>query len=160
MITKQYFGSLDGGQDVYCYTMKNQTGMSVTICEFGGAITEICVPDKLGRHSNVVAGYDSLRDYVLGDGYLGALVGRTANRIANGRFTMDGVEYRLDINDGPNSLHGGKVGYSHRVWNVKAVLRSLRSKHGGYSLVQDSLAHSHNPIPYCDHPVLHDGYHP
>ncbi len=121
MITKQYFGSLDGGQDVHCYTMKNQSGMTVTICEFGGAITEICVPDKLGRHSNVVAGYDSLRDYVLGDGYLGALIGRTSNRIAKGRFTLDGVEYRLDINDGPNSLHGGKVGYSHRVWNVKAV---------------------------------------
>ena len=121
MITRHYFGSIDEGQSVYCYTMKNQSGMSVTICEFGGAITEICVPDKLGRHSNVVAGYDSLRDYVLGDGYLGALIGRTGNRIAKGRFSLDGKDYRIFVNNGPNSLHGGKVGYSHRIWNVKAV---------------------------------------
>ena len=121
MITRHYFGSIDEGQSVYCYTMKNQSGMSVTICEFGGAITEICVPDKLGRHSNVIAGYDSLRDYVLGDGYLGALIGRTGNRIDKGQFTLDGKDYQIFVNNGPNSLHGGKVGYSHRIWNVKAV---------------------------------------
>ena len=121
MITKHFFGSIEEGQSVYYYTMKNASGMVVSICEFGGAIMEILVPDKYGRHSDVVGGYDSLRDYVLGDGYQGALIGRTGNRIAKGRFTLDGKDYQLFVNNGPNSLHGGKVGYSHRVWNVKPV---------------------------------------
>lgn len=121
MITKQFFGNLDAGQDVYTYTMKNANGMTVRICEFGGAIMEIRVPDRWGRHSDVVGGYDSLRDYVLGNGYIGALVGRTGNRIAKGKFTLDGKDYQLFCNNGENSLHGGKVGYSHRIWNVKAV---------------------------------------
>lgn len=119
MITRHYFGSLDAEREVYCYTMKNAAGMEVTICELGGAITEIRVPDKYGRCSDVAAGYDSLRDYVLAGGYLGALVGRTCNRIANGRFALDGKAYQLFRNDGPNSLHGGKVGYSHRLWSVR-----------------------------------------
>lgn len=119
MITKQFFGTLDGGQEVFTYTMKNASGMSVRICEFGGAIMEIRVPDKFGRFSDVVAGYDSLRDYVLADGYLGALIGRTGNRIAKGKFKLDGKQYSIFCNDGANSLHGGKVGYSHRIWNVR-----------------------------------------
>ncbi len=119
MITKQYFGTLENGEDVYSYTMKNTAGMTVRICEFGGAIMEIKVPDRLGRLSDVVAGYDSLRDYVLGDGYIGALIGRFGNRIARGKYTLDGKEYRAFINNGVNSLHGGKVGFSHRVWSVK-----------------------------------------
>ena len=121
MITKHYFGTLDDGSEVYCYTMKNRTGMTVTVCEYGGAVTEIRVPDKYGRSSDVVEGYDSLRDYVLGDGYLGALVGRVGNRIANGKFTLDGETYTLYRNNGKNSLHGGKVGFSHRLWNVRPV---------------------------------------
>lgn len=121
MITKHYFGVLDDGKEVYCYTMKNRTGMTATICEYGGAVTELRVPDRYGRSSDVVGGYDSLRDYVLADGYLGALVGRVGNRVANGRFTLDGETYKLYQNDGKNSLHGGKVGFSHRLWSVKPV---------------------------------------
>ncbi len=120
MITKHYFGELEAGKEVYNYTMKNRFGMEVTISEFGGAILSIRVPDKYGRSSDVAGGFDSLRDYVLAGGYLGALVGRTANRIANGRFTLDGETYQIFKNNGPNSLHGGKVGYSHRLWSVKA----------------------------------------
>lgn len=120
MIAKQYFGTLEGGQEVYSYLLKNASGMTVRICEYGGAIMEIRVPDKLGRCADVVCGYDSLRDYVLGDGYQGALVGRTGNRIAKGRYTLDGVDYQLAINNGVNSLHGGKVGFSYRVWNARA----------------------------------------
>ena len=120
MITKHYFGTLEtDGREVYNYTMKNRNGMTVTISEFGGAIVEIRVPDKFGRCSDVVGGYDSLRDYVLADGYLGALVGRTANRIANGKFKLDGKLYHLYLNNGKNSLHGGKVGFSHKLWSVK-----------------------------------------
>ena len=121
MITKHLFGSIEEGKNIYYYTMKNAAGMIVSISEFGGAIMEIRVPDRYGRHSDVVGGYDSLRDYVLGDGYQGALIGRTGNRIARGRFTLDGNTYQLFINNGLNSLHGGKVGFSHRVWNVKPV---------------------------------------
>lgn len=120
MITKHEFGTLDNaGQKIYNYTMKNRNGMTVTVSEFGGAIVEIRVPDKFGRDTDVVGGYDSLRDYVLADGYLGALVGRVANRIAGGTFILDGETYRLFRNNGKNSLHGGKVGWSHRVWAVK-----------------------------------------
>lgn len=120
MITKHFFGTLDGGREIYTYTMKNANGMTVRICEFGGAIMEIRVPDRLGRTSDVVGGYDSLRDYVLGDGYLGALIGRVGNRICDGKYTLNGKNYTAFCNNGKNSLHGGEVGFSHKVWNVKA----------------------------------------
>ena len=119
MITKYEFGTLESGEKVYNYTLENRNGMSVTITEFGGAIVKLCVPDREGRIGDVAGGYDSLKDYVMGDGYLGALVGRTANRIAKGTFTLDGVTYHLYLNDGANSLHGGKVGYSYRVWTAR-----------------------------------------
>ena len=120
MITKHYFGTMDDGNDVYSYLLKNDAGMSVRICEFGGAIMEISVPDRLGRMTDVVAGYDSLRDYVLAPGYLGALVGRVCNRIAKGKFRLGGKEYQVYKNNNGNSLHGGKVGFSHKIWDVKA----------------------------------------
>lgn len=121
MITKHYFGSLENGQEIYSYLMKNANGMTVRICEFGGAIMEIRVPDRWGRMSDVVGGYDSLRDYVLGDGYLGALIGRVGNRICDGKYTLDGKAYTAFINNGKNSLHGGEVGFSHKVWSVKPI---------------------------------------
>ena len=119
MITKHYFGTMDDGNDVYSYLLKNDAGMSVRICEFGGAIMEISVPDRLGRMTDVVAGYDSLRDYVLAPGYLGALVGRVCNRIAKGKFTLEGKEYQLYCNDGQNSLHGGKFGFDRKIWTAR-----------------------------------------
>ena len=121
MITKHFFGTIDAGQEVYTYTLKNANGMTVRICEFGGALMEIKVPDRWGRHSDVVGGFDSLRDYVLADGYIGALIGRVGNRIGKGKYTLDGVEYSAYCNDGENTLHGGKVGFSHKIWNVKCV---------------------------------------
>ena len=120
MITKTHFGVLDTNEDVYYYTMKNKAGMSVKICQFGGAIMELRVPDRYGRMGDVVCGYDSLRDYVLAAGYVGALVGRTCNHIAKGKYRIDGKEYSAYCNNNGNSLHGGKVGFSHRLWNVKA----------------------------------------
>ena len=121
MITKTYFGALENGQDVFYYTMQNRSGMQVRICEFGGAIMEIKVPDRLGRMTDVVGGYDSLYNYTHASGYQGALIGRIGNRIAKGKFTLDGKEYSLYCNNGENSLHGGKVGYSHRVWSAEPV---------------------------------------
>ena len=92
MITKTYFGALENGQDVFYYTMQNRSGMQVRICEFGGAIMEIKVPDRLGRMTDVVGGYDSLYNYTHASGYQGALIGRIGNRIAKGKFTLDGKE--------------------------------------------------------------------
>ena len=120
MITKHYFGTMDDGKDVYSYLMKNEAGMSVRICEFGGAIMEIKVPDKFGRMADVVAGYDALRDYALNPGYLGALVGRVGNRICKGQFSLEGKNYQIYQNNNDNSLHGGKVGFSHKIWSIRA----------------------------------------
>ena len=120
MITKHYFGTLDDGCDIYSYLLKNDAGMSVRICEFGGAIMELFAPDRLGRMTDVVAGYDSLRDYVLSPGYLGALIGRVGNRIAKGKFRLGCKEYQIHKNNNGNSLHGGKVGFSHKVWAARA----------------------------------------
>ena len=111
---------MDDGKDVYSYLMKNEAGMSVRICEFGGAIMEIKVPDKFGRMADVVAGYDALRDYALNPGYLGALVGRVGNRICKGQFRLDGKTYQIYQNNNGNSLHGGKVGFSHKIWSIRA----------------------------------------
>ena len=142
MITKHFFGTIDDDRDVYSYLLKNDAGMSVRICEFGGAIMEISVPDRLGRMTDVVAGYDSLRDYVLAPGYLGALVGRVCNRIAKGKFRLGNKEYQIYKNNNGNSLHGGKVGFSHKLWNVKAedgeeprLILSLISPDGSRSII-------------------------
>ena len=121
MIEKKLFGITEEGRPVFAYTMKNAAGMTVKISSFGGAIMEIRVPDREGRFANVVGGYDALLDYEKGDGYLGALIGRVGNRIAKGQYTIDGVAYTAYVNNGPNSLHGGKVGFSHKVWSAEAV---------------------------------------
>ena len=121
MITKQFFGTLENGSDVYSYTMTSASGMSVRISEFGGAIMELRVPDRTGRISDVVAGYDALRDYAINPGYLGALVGRVGNRINQGVFYLDGKKYEIYQNNNGNSLHGGKVGFSHKVWAAEAI---------------------------------------
>ncbi len=121
-ITKDLFGRLTCGTPVYRYTMQNEGGMRVSILEFGGAIQSLFVPDRDGTFTDVVCGYDELKSYVEGDGYQGALIGRFGNRIAKGHFTLEGTEYTLcKNNNGINHLHGGKVGFSHRMWDVVRV---------------------------------------
>ena len=117
-ITKQLFGTLADGTEIIRYTMSNQNGMKVSILNFGGAIQQILVPDARGRLGDVVCGYDNIVDYVEGDGYQGALIGRFGNRIAHGQFDLNGKSYSLFLNNNGNHLHGGKVGFSHRVWSV------------------------------------------
>lgn len=117
-IEKKLFGKLSDGREVYAYTMKNALGMSVKILSYGGAIAEIRVPDRNGCFTDVVGGYDCLESYVGGDGYQGALIGRVGNRICKGRFTLDGKEYSLFINNGDNHLHGGEYGFNSKVWDV------------------------------------------
>jgi aldose 1-epimerase len=108
-----------GGKQVIRYTLKNSHGMRVRILTYGGIIQSLSVPDRHGHAKNVVLGFDNLADYVTKSPYFGALIGRYANRIANGTFTLDGKTYSLPINDEPNTLHGGTKGFDKRIWAAK-----------------------------------------
>ncbi len=121
MITMKIFGRY-GGRSVAEYTMTNTGGASVSILELGGIITAINLPDKNGRLANVVCGFDTCEGYLKGGGYLNALIGRYANRIAEGKFTLNGKEYQLAKNDGGiGHLHGGNVGLNARFWRVTPI---------------------------------------
>jgi aldose 1-epimerase len=98
------------------YTLRNRQGMVVKVSNFGGVITEIHVPDREGVFADVTLGFDSVEPYAGDSPYFGALIGRFGNRIAGGRFTLDGVDYQLDINDGANHLHGGAGGFHKVLW--------------------------------------------
>ncbi|MCY4146123.1 MAG: galactose mutarotase [Chloroflexi bacterium] len=114
------FGRLANGEEIVEYTLQNARGMQVKFITYGGIITSIRVPDRGGRLANVALGFDSLAHYAGEHPYFGAITGRFANRIAGGRFVLDGVAYNLAKNDGPNSLHGGAVGFDRRVWQAQA----------------------------------------
>jgi aldose 1-epimerase len=118
-ITHAPFGRTPGGTAVEHYTLRNARGMEVSIITYGGIVTAIRVPDRSGKFSDVVLGFDSLAGYLNNPPYFGALIGRCANRIARGRFTLNGRTYQLAINNGSNSLHGGKVGFNQVVWTVR-----------------------------------------
>ena len=114
-ISKAPFGST-GGQAVDRYTLRNCKDMEVKILTYGGILQEINVPDRKNKVANVTLGFDNLEDYVTKSPYFGCITGRYANRIALGQFTLDGVTYQLPINNPPNSLHGGFVGFDKHVW--------------------------------------------
>ncbi len=115
------FGKLPDGRDVYQYTLTNSAGAIVKIINYGAAVTSLCVPDRDGKIEDVVLGYDTLQGYIDGTAYFGAVVGRYGNRIAKGRFQLDGKEYQLTVNDGENHLHGGKIGFSKVLWDAKIL---------------------------------------
>ena len=129
-ITKEPYGTLADGRAVEIYTMTAARGMSVRFLSYGGVITEMNVPDRSNRVGNVVLGFSSLADYVDKSGgggiYFGALIGRYANRIAKGRFTLDGRTYSLAVNNGPNALHGGIEGFDKQIWEVEPASRGAR----------------------------------
>jgi len=114
-ITKEPFGSTSEGP-VDLYTLDNGRGMKVKIMTYGGIIQSVEVPDRKGREANVALGFNNLADYVAKSPYFGCITGRYANRIALGTFTLDGVTYHLPINNPPNSLHGGTVGFDKHIW--------------------------------------------
>ena len=115
--TKQHFGAADG-QDVSIYTFTNERGFEVSITNYGGSLVSLKAPDRRGEFVDVVLGYDTLEEYVRNPRYFGGLIGRHANRIAFGRFSLDGHEYQLAQNNGVNHLHGGATGFDKRVWTV------------------------------------------
>ncbi len=117
-IDKTYFGTT-AGAEVYLCTLRNDLGYNVSITTYGGAITSLWTPDRDGNFGDIVLGFESLEDYVSNPRYFGALIGRHANRIAQGRFALNGVEYQLPKNNGPNHLHGGFKGFDKRVWSAK-----------------------------------------
>lgn len=121
------FGRTPDGADVKIYTLANSKGMVVKVTEYGGIITELWVPDRNGRPGNVVLGFDNLDRYVKGHPFFGAITGRVANRIARGKFNLDGRDYTLAVNNGPNHLHGGLKGFDKRVWKSRP-LRGLSSE--------------------------------
>jgi aldose 1-epimerase len=112
------FGTAPGGEAIELYTLRNWHGMQARIATYGGIVTSLTAPDRDGRYADVVLGYDSLAGYLHKGPYFGALIGRYANRIARGRFTLDGTTYTLATNNGANSLHGGRIGFDKVVWKV------------------------------------------
>ena len=118
-VQKEDFGKTPDGQQVFLYTLRNSSGMEVKVTNYGARITSIKVPDKNKKFADVVLGFDNLAGYLADEPYFGAVVGRYGNRIAHGAFTLDGKQYHIPLNDGPNALHGGKVGFDRRVWNGK-----------------------------------------
>lgn len=119
-ITRKLFG-MEGDREVSLYTLTNKNGVEVQITDYAGAIVSLKVPDRDGRFTDVVCGFDGLEEYKTAPGGHGALIGRFGNRIAKGHFTLEGKEYQLYINNGENSLHGGKVGFSHKLWDSVPV---------------------------------------
>lgn len=125
MITKTPFGTMPDGTDVDLFTIKNQSGAYVELISYGCAIRSICVPDREGNLVDVCLGWETLEDYIQKDGCLGAVIGRHANRIGGAVFTLNGKEYSLAVNNGPNNLHGGIKGFDKRVWDAEIVGESV-----------------------------------
>lgn len=117
-LTKTRFGKSQSGKPVDLFTLTNRNGLVAKVTNYGTIITELHVPDRKGQLADVVLGYDNLRQYLDLNPYFGCTAGRCANRIAKGRFTIDGKVYKLPINNGPNCLHGGTQGFDKVVWTA------------------------------------------
>ena len=120
-VSRAPFGTLPDGRAVESYTLTNAHGIEVRAMTYGAIITAIYTPDRRGRRDDIVLGFDSVGGYLAGSPYFGAIVGRYANRIAGGHFTLDGVTYTLARNNGPNSLHGGTRGFDKVLWSAEPV---------------------------------------
>ena len=118
MVEKKLFGKLADGAEVFSYTLRNSKGMEAKIINYGATVVSLIAPDKDGKYSDVVLGYDDIDGYVNGTSYFGAIVGRYGNRIGKGKFKLDDDDYQLTINYGENHLHGGVEGFNKRLWTV------------------------------------------
>jgi aldose 1-epimerase len=124
-VHKMEFGEADG-KEVSLYVLTNAAGVKAKVTNYGGIITELHVPDRDGKFADVVLGFDDLKGYLAGHPYFGAICGRVANRVAKGKFTLNGKEYKLAANNGPNALHGGIKAFDKQVWSVESFLSTDR----------------------------------
>jgi aldose 1-epimerase len=116
------FGKVDG-KDVFLYTLTSDTGMTMSVTNYGGIVTSFFAPDRTGKMDDIVLGYDNVDGYVKNNPFFGAIIGRYGNRIGKARFSIGNKEFALTVNDGPNCLHGGK-GFDKVVWNGREVKRN------------------------------------
>ena len=117
-VKKSSFGKLPDGTAVDLFTLTNANGLVAKVANYGAIITELHVPDRQGQLGDIAFGFDNLEQYLKGHPYFGATIGRVANRIAGSQFTLDGQTYKLAVNNGPNSLHGGLKGFDKVVWKA------------------------------------------
>jgi aldose 1-epimerase len=115
---KSVFGTTQEGQEVFAYTLKNKSGMEATVITFGATLVSLSAPDRNGAMADIVLGFDSLSGYLTQNPYFGSTIGRYGNRIGKGKFKLNGVEYTLAVNNGPNHLHGGIKGFDKVIWTV------------------------------------------
>ncbi len=120
-LKKESFGKTTDGQEVELYTLSNANGIETEIATYGGIVVSIKVPDRNGKIDDVALGFDTLDGYLKGHPFFGALVGRYSNRIGKAKFTLNGKEYKLAVNNGENTLHGGTKGFDKVVWKAKPV---------------------------------------
>lgn len=125
-VEKEHLGETPDGVPVEFHTLRNRSRMQARVMTYGATLTELLVPDRYGKVANVVLGFDALEPYLGRHPYFGGTIGRCANRIARGRFTLNGVEYRLAVNDPPNHLHGGVRGFDRVVWSAEAAAAGMR----------------------------------
>ena len=122
-VKQEHFGNYQG-KEVFLLTLTNKAGNLLIITNFGAKINRIEVPDRNGIKDNVTLGHDNFEETLNGSKSAGAIIGRYANRIARGRFTLDNIEYVLNLNSGMNTIHGGSVGWSSRIWNTEIIKKS------------------------------------
>ncbi|MGE5581045.1 MAG: aldose epimerase family protein [Bacillota bacterium] len=120
-IQKELFGTTGEGKTAFLYTLSNSKGMTIKITNYGGIITSILAPGLNGKMADVVLGFNTFGEYLSGHPYFGAIIGRYGNRIARGRFSLNGKEYKLATNDGPNHLHGGLAGFDKKIWEAAEI---------------------------------------
>ena len=124
-VTFSTFGTLADGRAVTAATLKNRTGASMTVLDYGATVQRLCIPNRDGNLTDVVLGYDTIEEYVQHTEFLGATIGRVGNRIGKAEFSLNGVRYELAKNDGENHLHGGKEGFDRKLWRMAAQGDSL-----------------------------------
>ena len=122
-IDKKPFGVTKDGIDINQYILKNTNGMQITVINYGGIITSWKAKDRDGSYEDIVLGFDNLSDYESSSPYFGALIGRYGNRIKEGKFSLDGVDYTLEVNNGENHLHGGVKGFDKVIWEVEKEVK-------------------------------------